>query len=318
MKSIFGGRGSRARAMPGARGPHGFTLVELLVVIAIIGVLVGLLLPAVQAAREAARRSSCINNFKQVGVALHLYNDARNQLPPGAIGTATNAPEAFTSSGNLSFRLLILPFMEQTPLFERCNLAQNYDNATYTTATGGTAINDSLVPAFLCPSATVTKSTFINGYTGHVFGVIGPRGTIPGSSPAASYLSLSGASHGAIARQGTMGINSKVRFSSITDGTASTLMTGEISQANANCYRPWTRGWDGNACSSAKNVVNPINATPYNNSNNFNDVSFGSMHPGGCVFGFVDGSTTFLAESIDLSTLLSLASRDGGETARLP
>tara|TARA_R110002049_G_scaffold46487_1_gene135175 strand:- start:130736 stop:132187 length:1452 start_codon:yes stop_codon:yes gene_type:complete len=107
---------------------RGFTLVELLVVIAIIGVLVGLLLPAVQAAREAARRMSCSNNFKQIGLAIHNYHSAYNQLPVHGTGTIsvvnhTGGPQHRPITGNnqhdLSFLVGILPFIEQQALWEQ-------------------------------------------------------------------------------------------------------------------------------------------------------------------------------------------------------
>lgn len=104
---------------------HAFTLVELLVVIAIIGVLVGLLLPAVQAAREAARRMSCSNNFKQIGLAMHNYHSAYNQLPIQGTGTflpTTNAnSETFPGHNQRKLSVLVglLPFIEQQGLWEQ-------------------------------------------------------------------------------------------------------------------------------------------------------------------------------------------------------
>ncbi|GAA5506605.1 DUF1559 domain-containing protein [Novipirellula caenicola] len=96
---------------------QGFTLVELLVVIAIIGVLVGLLLPAVQAAREAARRMQCSNNVKQIGLGLHNYHAAYNQLPKQAGGST---PPGTRSNVNfLSFLVGILPFVEQQSMWEQ-------------------------------------------------------------------------------------------------------------------------------------------------------------------------------------------------------
>ncbi|GAA5509485.1 DUF1559 domain-containing protein [Novipirellula caenicola] len=112
--------------MKTSRRQRGFTLVELLVVIAIIGVLVGLLLPAVQAAREAARRMSCSNNFKQLGLALHNYHSAYQQLPMQGTGTFDPAADKGTgdvkpghNARRLSFLVGMLPFMEQQGLWEQ-------------------------------------------------------------------------------------------------------------------------------------------------------------------------------------------------------
>ncbi|MFG0291227.1 MAG: DUF1559 domain-containing protein [Rhodopirellula sp. JB044] len=143
----------------------GFTLVELLVVIAIIGVLVGLLLPAVQAAREAARRMSCSNNFKQIGLAIHNYHSAYNQLPVQGAGTVrgTGSWSAFTHHGNnreLSFLVGILPFIEQQALWEQFANPLETDTHSFppfgANPTGGAIVDYppmvTELPAYRCPS----------------------------------------------------------------------------------------------------------------------------------------------------------------------
>src|SRR5438552_837978 len=101
----------------------GFTLIELLVVIAIIGVLIALLLPAVQAAREAARRLQCVNNMKQLGLALHNYNGVNGSLPIGSLGhdpvTATYPATAYRQPHIVA----MLPFCDQVALYNSYNYA---------------------------------------------------------------------------------------------------------------------------------------------------------------------------------------------------
>ncbi len=110
------------------RGPsrRGFTLVELLVVIAIIGILIALLLPAVQAAREAARRSQCVNNMKQIGLALHNYHDKQLMFPPNIILGAPNKEQSqnggvLPRAHHHTWLALILPELEQKPLYDQIN-----------------------------------------------------------------------------------------------------------------------------------------------------------------------------------------------------
>ena len=103
---------------------RGFTLIELLVVIAIIAVLIGLLLPAVQAAREAARRAQCVNNLKQIGLAMHNYHDTVGSFPPGAINNSGYGGTWW------NWAAFILPQVESAPLYN----AINFTRSTYNVA----------------------------------------------------------------------------------------------------------------------------------------------------------------------------------------
>ena len=121
------------RAGKGRKLWSGFTLIELLVVIAIIAILIALLLPAVQQAREAARRTQCKNNLKQIGIALHNYHDTHSCLPPMKIWAngidCPGGPDGWTNTGGWSWRVMILPFVEQSTMYNQINFVNHHSQA---------------------------------------------------------------------------------------------------------------------------------------------------------------------------------------------
>jgi prepilin-type N-terminal cleavage/methylation domain-containing protein len=296
---------------------RGFTLVELLVVIAIIGVLVALLLPAVQAAREAARRMRCSNNLKQLSLGLHNYEDVHKVLPPAGI-----------NSNQMSWLVLLLPYIEQQNLYNQFNFTQGAWNAHSRIA----IVRRVKIPIINCPSLATPKDNYslfdpaneADVSALHYYAVLGPIGpnAFAGNGP---YLQQGvDQGFGFCASQGTFGqgegngptvvpLNNPLR--TITDGTSNTLLLGELAWNNYPYWRPWTRGYyfdtRGTLLYASKNVKNPINSRIFDG---WNDGSFGSLHPGGAMFSRVDGSVQYLRQTIDMGTYRAFASRDGGES----
>ncbi len=293
-----------------------FTLIELLVVIAIIAILIALLLPAVQQAREAARRSQCKNNLKQLGLALHNYHDTHKTFPPGAFTEQLGTGPTYTETGNgLSFHVMILPFLEQTALYEKIN--KNvivWNGATPSGVAGGNGnYGKQVIPAFLCPSA----SEFMYGadVAAHYLGVMGPAGsntTVLNQATGQPYRWVSAPDWGGYAQEGVLlrGLNKKMR--DVSDGTSNTIIIGESSMdSDKDHLRCWIRGGQVNySAVSTKNLQMALNkkGAPL-----FNNKAFSSNHYGGVHFMMVDGSVDMLSENIDTNVIRALSSRAGTE-----
>jgi prepilin-type N-terminal cleavage/methylation domain-containing protein/prepilin-type processing-associated H-X9-DG protein len=218
---------------------RGFTLIELLVVIAIIAVLIALLLPAVQAAREAARRAQCVNNMKQLGLALHNYHQVNDLLPPGGFPAYT--PNANTANnGMYSAHARMLPYLEQQALYNALNLLMPVINDTATFNHVGPYMNSTVtitrINTFLCPSDTppswlmASASAPLPNYRApgnNYFACLG-------SSLEFTSRQTGGPPNGAFSYVGEIG--RCVGLRDIRDGTSNTIAFGEwrVGDGNSN------------------------------------------------------------------------------------
>ncbi|WP_236618470.1 DUF1559 domain-containing protein [Rhodopirellula europaea] len=237
------------------RSRRGFTLVELLVVIAIIGVLVGLLLPAVQAAREAARRMSCGNNMKQLGLAMHNYHSAYNQLPTQGAGTTQAGAGIFNGSrqynnASLSAFVGMLPFMEQQGLWEQISNPMNVDidgasppadtaPLPYPAMGPTPAYNwsgDAYIPymteivAFRCPSDPGVSGSPGRARTNYAVNLGDSINHFQINGPYDNNFNVSSV-YGTISRgtdRGAFGLRYTHKFRDILDGLSNTIALGEI------------------------------------------------------------------------------------------
>ena len=220
---------------------RGFNLIELLVVIAIIAVLIALLLPAVQAAREAARRMQCVNNLKQIGLALHNYHQT-NDCFPGGFYLAWNATsQMFVINGDFSPHARLLPYTEQQPLYNAANFHLACTNSTdYGYFVNSTATSKRL-SVFLCPSCPPPSYTlFVAGYKVFTPGnnYLASLGSsfefMNNSNPALAAVTSGGPPNGVF--QGVGG--GPIGIAHIADGTSNTIAFFEtkVGSGNVNLF----------------------------------------------------------------------------------
>jgi prepilin-type N-terminal cleavage/methylation domain-containing protein len=212
----------------GSRERRGFTLVELLVVIAIIGTLVGLLLPAVQSARETARRSTCSNNLKQFGVAMHNHHDAKGSLPYGC-GGPTWSDFGLTypdTGGGFSGFVAMLPFCEESKLYDAIMDTNNRPDP------GQKTEYRQQVAAGLCPSDFSTRLSTEAGRSSYLL-CTGDK-LVQHLCEEGAVCASSGSTPIGVGR-GLFGFSSKstgVRFKDVTDGLSKTIAMGEYAFSN--------------------------------------------------------------------------------------
>lgn len=317
------------------RNRRGFTLIELLVVIAIIAVLIALLLPAVQQAREAARRSTCKNNLKQVGLALHNYHETHGVFPFAAASVSLGYSGDSAEVKNVKGWTQLLPYIDQAPLYENLdfNAAMGERNAG-----GGTIINTAVggndqwvskkLEVLLCPSEGAGEfylgadSTYGISATSASNGLYGAKTCYDFSILYGSWPYRWGTQSPSSRR--LFGVESYSRFRDCTDGTSNTVAIVETTLD--------VDDGDGQKWGYVSHVGVGVDLAGGRHINDFECCAWrtppyaqrqpgrlgewgtaGSQHTGGCHILLGDGSVRFISENIDNTTRQRLASISDGQ-----
>jgi prepilin-type N-terminal cleavage/methylation domain-containing protein/prepilin-type processing-associated H-X9-DG protein len=292
---------------------RGFTLIELLVVIAIIAVLIALLLPAVQAAREAARRAGCVNNLKQIGLALHNYHQAHDTFAIGYVARP-NADTNVTSPG-WGWASAILPMIEQAQLYNAANILLPIEAPANSTVV-------------LTPLAVYTCPT--DRFTGR-FTLTDVNNNPITDAQTNSYAGNFGRDVN-IANMPTLGngifiCNRAFGIRDITDGTSQTICVGE--RGALLTQTPWPGNINGGICrvtpgspsQSTRTKTAPVETLARGDTGNgsgstnlfFDPDDYYSPHPAGINFLMADGHVLFIKSSINFAAYGGLCSRNFGE-----
>ena len=314
-----------------------FTLVELLVVIAIIGILISMLLPAVQQVREAARRTLCLNNVRQLGLALHNYHSTFDEFPKGA-KPSNNSQKAWGAGWNVN----LLPQLEQQALFDGTNQNFNVRSKNY-----GLFWEGKVVPSFVCPSSPIEALQFGGstpfdtdnpGFTQriHFYGLAGAVDDTEDGGSFSEPRNRAG-DLGVISGGGMLLLNEAVNISSATDGTSNTAIVGECANFLTDAAGVQVRPNQGHAFAVSTNRAETVenrdqgaytrevhNLTTVRYGLNHGDASLEgigagrfnnglhSSHSGVVNFCYADGSAHSIDESISINNLKLLVTRDDG------